>query len=88
MKNIISDNLQTIPGVGKNIAEDLRRLGIHSVANLKGKNPEKLYKQSSRLAGVKQDRCLLYVFREAVYFAEHKRPDPKKLKWWKWKNKI
>ena len=31
--------------------------------------------------------CLLYVFREAVYFAENPNPDPEKLKWWYWKDK-
>ena len=33
-----------------------------------------------------QDRCLLYVFRCAVYFAERKRHDPELLKWWNWKD--
>ncbi len=31
-----------------------------------------------------QDRCLLYVFRGAVYFASRTRPDPELLKWWNW----
>lgn len=87
MKNIDSNNLQIIPGVGKNIAKDLQNIGINSVTDLKGKNPEKLYEQSNLLAGIKQDRCLLYVFREAVYFAENNVHDPEKLKWWNWKDK-
>ena len=88
MKNQKSKNdLETIPGVGKSIAEDLRNIGIHSVAELKGKDPEKLYEMSSRFEGNLQDRCLLYVFREAVYFAENPDPDPEKLKWWNWKDK-
>jgi hypothetical protein len=33
------------------------------------------------------DRCLLYVFRCAVYFAEHTRHDPELLKWWNWKDR-
>ncbi|NMB56563.1 pathogenicity locus, partial [Candidatus Beckwithbacteria bacterium] len=32
-----------------------------------------------------QDRCLLYVFRCAVYYAKGGR-DPEKLKWWNWKD--
>ena len=79
-------NLQTIPGVGKNIAEDLRNIGINSVADLKGKNPEKLFELSNRYEGKIQDRCLLYVYREAVYFAENPNPKPEKLKWWNWKD--
>lgn len=88
MKNKTSelvDDLQTIPGVGKSIAEDLRNIGIRSVVDLKGKDPEKLFDASNRFVGSVQDRCLLYVFREAVYFAENKNPDPEKLKWWNWK---
>jgi hypothetical protein len=81
--------LMTIPGVGKSIAGDLHRIGIRSVSDLKGKKPEELYDQSNALAGKTQDRCLLYVFRCAVYFADTKaeRRNPEKLKWWNWKDK-
>jgi hypothetical protein len=79
------NNLQSIPFVGKNIAEDLRNIGIKTVSDLKGRDPEKLYEMSNLHEGKIQDRCLLYVFREAVYFAETPNPDPEKLKWWNWK---
>ncbi len=39
----ILKTLRTIPGVGKEIAEDFWNIGIHAVRHLKGKNPEKLY---------------------------------------------
>jgi nucleotidyltransferase/DNA polymerase involved in DNA repair len=81
------NNIQTIPGIGKSIAEDLRNIGIYSVTDLKGKDPEKLYEMSNRFEGKIQDRCLLYVFREAVYFAGNKKHNPEKLKWWNWKDK-
>lgn len=80
--------LREIPGVGPSIAQDLIHIGIHSIDDLKGKDPHVLYDQSNSYAGCVQDRCLLYVFREAVYFAEtdpHQR-DPEKLKWWNWKD--
>ena len=80
------DELQVIPGVGKSIAQDLRNIGIHQVSDLVGKDPEQLYAQSNLHAGVTQDRCLLYVFREAIYYAEGGR-EPEKLKWWWWKGK-
>jgi len=80
------NNLQIIPGVGKSIADDLRNIGVHSVADLKGKDPEKLYEMSNHFEGKNQDRCLLYVYREAVYFAENTNHDPEKLKWWNWKD--
>lgn len=78
--------LQVIPGVGPSIARDLYALGIRKPADLRGKEPEQLYDRSNRLAGVVQDRCLLYVFRCAVYYAETARPQAKKLKWWNWKD--
>ncbi len=78
--------LTSIPGVGKSIAQDLLTIGINSIEDLRGKNPETLYEISNNSAGVVQDRCLLYVFRTAVYFAEGGR-DPEKLKWWNWKDK-
>lgn len=80
--------LTAIPGVGKSIAEDLRRIGIRRTGDLKGKNPEALYDLSNLDRGRVQDRCLLYVFRCAVYFANTPAAnrDPEKLKWWHWKD--
>jgi hypothetical protein len=81
-------NLTVIPGIGPSIAGDLAALGIRKVSDLRGKDPERLYERSNRLAGTVQDRCLLYAFRCAVYYAgtEGKRRDPEKLKWWNWKD--
>jgi len=79
-------DLQTIPGVGKSIAQDLRDIGIQYVEDLKGKDPLALFDASNKIAGTIQDRCLLYVFREAVYYAQTPNPDPEKLKWWNWKD--
>ncbi|MGI8419936.1 MAG: helix-hairpin-helix domain-containing protein [Candidatus Levyibacteriota bacterium] len=87
MRSIVGSELQKIPGVGKSISQDLYNIGIHSIKDLKGKNPEKLFEQSNKFAGTGQDRCLLYVFRCAVYYAEHSNHDPEKLKWWNWKDK-
>ena len=78
--------LQEIPGVGPSIARDLIGIGIKCVDDLKGKDPERLYARANREAGVVQDRCLLYVFRCAVYFASTERPEPEKLRWWYWKD--
>ena len=88
-KNILNE-LRQIPGVGASIARDLMQIGISSIDQLKGKDPLDLYDQSNKLAGCIQDRCLLYVFREAVYFAEtpEQSREPEKLKWWNWKDPI
>jgi hypothetical protein len=82
-----SDELRSIPGVGPSIAEDLHRLGIHRVSQLRRRNPERLYIRLNQLLGARQDPCLLYVFRCAVYFAETTKPDPELLKWWNWKDR-
>ena len=37
--------------------------------------------------GYQDDRCVLYVFRCAVYYAEHEERDAEKCKWWYWKDK-
>jgi len=60
----------SIPSIGKSIANDLWNIGIRSVADLKGKNPEVLYDFSNRYAGEILDRCLLYSFPCAVYYTE------------------
>jgi len=57
-----------------------------SQLGLRGKDPENLYRLSNEHCGVIQDRCLLYVFRCAVYYANGGR-DSEKLKWWYWKDK-
>jgi hypothetical protein len=80
------DDLQTIPGVGPSLAQDLRERGISQVADLCGQDPEQLYARLIAQRGVHQDRCVLYVFRCAVYFAETPRPEPERLKWWHWKD--
>lgn len=79
--------LQEIPGVGKSIAGDLWELGIRRVSDLKGKDPEKLYIKRCVQVGMQIDRCLLYVFRCAVYYASARRHEPELLKWWNWKDK-
>jgi hypothetical protein len=79
--------LQVIPGVGPSIAEDLYELGIRRVAELKGKDPERLYSRRCTQVGMRIDPCLLYVFRCAVYYASHTRHNPELLKWWNWKDR-
>jgi hypothetical protein len=79
-------DLLSIPGVGKKIAEDLVDLGIRAVADLKGRDPEDLYGRLCARAGKRVDRCMLYVFRCAVYYASNDRHEPALLKWWNWKD--
>ena len=80
------EGLTEIPGVGPAIAGKLHALGIRSVKGLKRKDPERLYLKYSAITGQKADRCLLYVFRAAVYYASNDVRDPRLLKWWNWKD--
>jgi hypothetical protein len=80
------DDLQTIPGVGPSISQDLRELGYGSVAELRGQDPQEMYERTCLRQGGHVDRCVLYVFRCAVYFAETEKPEPDLLKWWNWKD--
>ncbi|MGB7000434.1 MAG: helix-hairpin-helix domain-containing protein [Halobacteriota archaeon] len=79
------EELQQIPGVGKKIAEDLCDLGFRTVQDLRNQDPEELYFRLCVQKGMNVDRCMLYVFRCAVYYATNKKHDPELLKWWNWK---
>lgn len=79
-------NLQAIPGVGPRLAADLHSLGIRRVSDLRGRDPQALYDRLEKKTGAHVDRCVLYVFRCAVYFATNRRPNSEKLKWWNWKD--
>jgi hypothetical protein len=82
--------LQVVPGVGESIASDLWDVGIHKVEDLKNNDPEKLYQALNKFKGERQDPCVLYVFRCAVYFASTPadKHDPHLLKWWNWKDRV
>jgi hypothetical protein len=77
--------LEVIPGVGPSLAKDLHALGFDTVDQLRDADPEAMYVRLNALRGVRQDPCVLYVFRCAVYFAGTEDPDPELLKWWNWK---
>jgi hypothetical protein len=81
------DPLRVIPGVGPATARDLRRLGYRAVADLARADPEAMYEELCRLTRIRQDPCVLYVFRCAVYFASRRRHDPELLQWWRWKDR-
>ena len=86
IKETTLKEFQHIPGVGKSISQDLWNLGLRSVQDLKGQDPEELYLKICAYQGTHVDRCMLYVFRCAVYYASNEQHDPELLKWWKWKD--
>jgi hypothetical protein len=85
-KQVVLNEFRQIPGVGKRIAEDLWDLGLRSVSDLKNQDPEALYMRLCDLQGTHVDRCMLYVFRCAVYYTSNDTYDAELLKWWNWKD--
>ncbi|MDA8336530.1 MAG: helix-hairpin-helix domain-containing protein [Peptococcaceae bacterium] len=85
-RETVLKQFRRIPGVGKVVAADLYDLGFRSVEELRGRDPEEIYLDHCRRQGCKVDRCMLYVFRCAVYFASHEEHDPELMKWWNWKD--
>lgn len=86
-RGAIERDLRQIPGVGPSIARDLFELGVRSISDLKHADPTGLYERRCRQQRTRIDRCLLYVFRCAVYFASTRRPNPELLQWWNWKDR-
>ena len=85
-KKAVLRDLRRIPGVGPSIAEDLWLIGVRSVDDLRGGDPDALYERMCERQGVRIDRCMVYVLRCAVYFASEYPHDPDKLLWWNWKD--
>lgn len=79
--------LQQIPRVGKTIANDLWNLEIRKISDLKGRKPERLYKDLCKYQECRVDLCMLYVFRCAVYYASTEECNKDLLKWWNWKDR-
>jgi len=81
------DEFESLAGVGPSIAADLRLLGVKSLKDLSRRDPERLYARLCEITGQRQDPCVVYVFRCAVYATRTARPDPELLKWWSWKGR-
>ena len=60
--------LEDLPNIGPKTAADFRLLGITQPAQLKGKDPYRLYEALCRATGVRQDLCVLDVFIAATRF--------------------
>lgn len=84
-KRVARDELRMLPGIGPSLAADLRLLGVTSIASLARRDPERLYARLCQTTNARQDPCVLYTFRCAVYAARTALPDPELLKWWNWR---
>ncbi len=81
------DELEQLPAIGPRMAAVLRRLGVKSIKDLARRDPERLYSRLCEITRQRQDPCVLYTFRCAVYAARTPDPDPQLLKWWNWKGR-
>ena len=77
-------SLRDLTSVGPAIARDFELLGIHSVAQLSHRNPERLYEKLCELTGHTPDICCLDVFRAAVAQARNPRHSAEQRQWWYW----
>ena len=82
----MKSELEAIPGVGPRMARHLERIGCSTLESLRGRDPEELYHRSCLAQGCQVDRCVLYVYRLAVHYAEHGQCPPDKQNWWDWKD--
>ena len=78
--------LEAIPGVGARMARHLARIGCSTLESLQGRDPEELYRRDCLSQGCQVDRCVLYVYRLAVHYAEYGSCPPGKSNWWDWKD--
>ena len=76
--------LEDLRSVGQAIVRDFHLLGIHTVAQLSRRNPEKLYERLCEATGTAQDICCLDVFCAAVAQARNPRLPAKQRQWWYW----
>jgi hypothetical protein len=76
--------LVDLVSVGAAMVRDFELLGIHTVAQLGRRNPEKLYERLCIKRGQAQDICCLDVFRAAVAQAKDPNLPLEKWQWWYW----
>ena len=82
----MGSELQKIPGVGARMAGHLERIGCPTLDSRRGRDPEERYRRDCLSQGCQVDRCVLYVYRLAVYYAEHGECPPDRQNWWDWKD--
>jgi hypothetical protein len=79
--------LEDLISVGPAIRRDLELLGIRTVTQLSQQDPETLYRNLCAKTGVKQDVCVLDVYRAAVAQAKNPELPAEQCDWWYWSRK-
>ena len=70
--------LEQLPNIGPALAADLRLIGIHEPAQLRGKDAFVLYQKLCAATDARQDPCVLDTFMAAVDFMRGAPAAP----WW------
>jgi hypothetical protein len=73
--------------IGPAMLRDFELLGIGSVAQLARQGPHRMYEKLCRMAGQRQDPCVLDTFCAAVAQAKNPRLPAEKCVWWYWSRK-
>ena len=79
--------LADLLSIGPAMLRDFELLGIRSVAQLARQNPRRLYENLVRVAGQRQDICVLDAFCAAVAQARNPRLAAEQCQWWFWSKK-
>ena len=78
MKRQGKDDLLALPNVGPAIREDLKRLGVDSLADLAAQDADELYLRLGRMDGRFHDPCLWDTFAAIIHMAK----GGGKVMWW------
>jgi hypothetical protein len=70
--------LEDLPNIGPAIAADLRRIGVRTPRELKGRDAFVLYQKLNAATGTRHDPCVLDTFLAAVDFMNGAAAAP----WW------
>lgn len=70
--------LEDLPNIGPALAADLRRIGIRTPGELKGRDAFVLYQELNAVTGARHDPCVLDTFMAAVDFMNGAAAAP----WW------
>ena len=76
--------LKDLVSIGPAMLADLKLLGISSVAHLRRRNPQRMYKQLCHLTRQQIDICCLDAFVAAVAQAKDPNLPVEQRNWWYW----
>jgi hypothetical protein len=79
--------LAELISIGPAMLRDFGMLGIRSMGQLARQNPQRMYARLGRLAGQRQDPCVLDTFCAAVAQARNPRLPAEQCQWWYWSRK-